>query len=310
MGLDSHGVMRVPQYVHMIRDGGIRPGAKLFIVNDHRGSATLDCNYNFGQLAGNKAVELVIERAREYGVSCVLCRRCGHTGRVGAYTQMAAEAGMVALASSNGQSKFLNVAPFGGREGRLATNPISFAAPSGSDPILIDMATSIVSEGKIRTYRDKGRPVPEGWILDQDGRHSTDAKGFYGPPRGAILPLGGEQGYKGYFLALMVEILCGALAGDSICQRPQEGSGLCLLAIDVGSFGQQDQFRDMLDELVAHVKSSAPLEDGEGVTVPGEREFKTAEIRRKQGIPIPEATWQLIVKVCGELNVTPPASIS
>jgi uncharacterized oxidoreductase len=303
MGIDSHGVMRIPQYVDNVRRGVVKPGSPVSIVKDGEANLLLDCNFNFGQIGGTKAAELAIRRAGRYGVTSVAVKNCNHTGRIGAYVQSIAKAGMIGLAMSNGPKNGHSVAPFGGREARLATNPIAFAAPTSGEPILMDISTSITSEGKIRLHRDEGRQLPGGWILDGKGEPSCNPRDFYAAPRGTILPLGGSAGYKGFSLATMVEILAGTLSGQCITSQGDEHNGLWILAISVESILGLASFTESLGALIHYLKSSAPAANSSGARLPGEPEFETARVRREQGIEIHDATWSDICRISRELNV-------
>lgn len=303
MGIDSHGVMRIPQYVDNIRRGAIKPGSQVSILKDGEASVLLDCNYNFGQVGGTMAAELATNRARRHGVASVVVKNCNHTGRIGAYVQSIANAGMIGLALSSGAKNGHSVAPFGGREARLATNPIAFAAPTDGEPILMDISTSITSEGKIRLHRDQGRQLPPGWILNGKGEPSCNPLDFYATPRGTILPLGGSAGYKGFALATMVEILAGTLSGQCITLQGEEHNGLWLLAINVETILKLPSFKESLGALIHYVKSGALAANSTGVHVPGELEFESARLRREQGIDIHDATWKEICCVAREWNV-------
>jgi len=163
----------------------------------------------------------------------------------------------------------------------------------------------VVSEGKLRVKHVRSEPLPEGWILDAQGRPSTDTKDFYGPPMGVILPLGGKEGYKGYFLSFMVETLSRVLVGE---KHPPgtpgaAGNGLWFMVLDVTAFMPLTQFRREMDDLVAHMKSSSLAEGSSEVTVPGELDFRMAEKRRAQGIPLEERTWREIERLAQELEV-------
>jgi uncharacterized oxidoreductase len=220
----------------------------------------------------------------------VITRRCNHVGRLGAYVQLAAEEGMVALATCNSPIHGHYVLPWGGREGRLGTNPIAYAVPTGGLPLVADFSTSVAPEGKIRFYRNERKTVPDGWILDALGRATNDPDAFYGPPRGGILPLGASAGHKGFALGLLVEVLGSALSGTS-SQDPQGfGNGLCFIVVDPSAFCPLDQFRRLMDESVAYIKSSPPAPGFDEVLVPGELEFRTLLNRKKEGIPIDAAT--------------------
>ena len=169
------------------------------------------------------------------------------------------------------------VLPWGGREGRLGTNPIAYAVPTGGRPVVADFSTSVAPEGKIRFYRNEGKTVPDGWILDADGKPTNDPNAFYGPPRGGILPLGAGAGHKGFALGLLVEILGSALAGISSRDPERFGNGVCFIVVDPSAFCPLEEFRRLMDETVAYIKSSRPAPGFDEVLVPGELEFRTLE---------------------------------
>ena len=207
LGVDSHGVMRIPQYVRDVRGGTIQPGAPITVPKTDHATAVIDCGWNFGQVGATRAMEMAIDKARQYHAACVVTQRCGHAGRLGAYMEIAAREGFVALGVCNSPRHGHFVLPWGGRQARLATNPMSFAIPTKSgDPILADFSTAAAPEGKIRVFRDQRRRLPEGWIVDAQGKPSTNPADFYGPPMGAILPFGRETGYRGFALSLLVEV--------------------------------------------------------------------------------------------------------
>ena len=305
MGLDSHGVIRVPQYVRAIQKGHIVPGAPIVPIQETLTTALIDAGWNLGPVGAKRATEVAIAKAQANHIASVVVRHCHHVGRLGAYPQMAAERGLVALAMCSSLGDGHWIPPWGGREGRLATNPLSFAAPTGGYPILLDMSTAVVSEGKLRVKHARGEPLPEGWILDAQGRPSTSTQDFYGPPMGVILPLGGKEGYKGYFLSFMVETLSRVLVGEKYPpgMPGAAGNGLWLMVLDAQAFMPLAEFRREMDELVAYMKSSSLAEGSSEVTVPGELDFRTAERRRAQGIPLEERTWQQIEQLAHELGV-------
>ncbi|MFN8007229.1 MAG: Ldh family oxidoreductase [Terriglobia bacterium] len=294
MGYDTHGIIRVPQYLGDIRDKVIVPGAPIRVASETATTATVDCGWNFGQVGALKAMELAIAKAQESHVATVVARCCNHAGRLGCYTQLAAERGFFALGVCNSPIHGHFVLPWGGRKPRLATNPISFAVPCGkSSPIVADFSTAESSEGKIRLYRNLGKPLPAGWIVDADGEPTRDANAFYGPPMGAILPFGGDKGYRGYALSLLVEILGGIFGGSRITVD-QPGNGMGFLVVNITSFQSPVAFADLMEELREYVKSSPPAEGTEEVLLPGELDFKTREKRLQEGIPVDEMTWSQI----------------
>jgi LDH2 family malate/lactate/ureidoglycolate dehydrogenase len=291
MGCDSHGVMRVPEYLVQVAEGTIVPGAEAVIDFLSASTARVDCGRNFGPVGATRAMEVAVMLARGTGVACVTTHRCNHVARLGAYVQQAADCGLVAIATCNSPIAGHFVVPWGGKQGRLATNPIAYGVPTGGDPIVADFATSVAPEGKIRWYRNSGLPLPPGWIQDTDGRRSTDPDAFYGTPRGGLLPMGGPVGYKGFALGLLVEILGSALAGIGSADPSIVGNGVCFITIDPARFVIPDRFRSLMDDLSAYVKSSSPAEGAGEVLVPGEREFRKRRTRLEEGIPIDETTW-------------------
>jgi uncharacterized oxidoreductase len=307
MGYDSHGVIRIGQYVADVSKGRIVPGAPINLIQQTETTAIVDCGWNFGQVGGYRALQCAVDKARTHHISMVVTQRCSHAGRLGAYTQTAAEQGFIALGFCNsppGDGHF--VAPWGGREGRLSTNPMSFAIPCGDEPpILGDFSTAQTPEGKLRLYLNQKKPLPAGWIVDALGNPSNNAADFYGPPRGAILPFGGELGYRGFALGLLVETLGGLLAGTSSVQ-PLPGNGLCLIVINVAAFLPPDTFAALTRELRDYVKSCPPDGSHQEITLPGELDFRLFQERSTLGIPIDPRTWEQIRDCAGGLGVAWP----
>jgi hydroxycarboxylate dehydrogenase B len=303
MGGDSHGVIRIPEYLDLIERGSITPGAEMTITAQSAATAVVDCGWNLGTVGATFAIREGITLARQHKVACVITRRCHHVGRLGAYPQIAAEEGLIALATCNSPIHGHFVLPWGGREGRLATNPIAYAVPTGGWPVFADFSTCVAPEGKIRWHRNLALPLPLGWILDAAGRPSTDPRDFYGPPRGGILPLGGAHGYKGFALGLLVEILGSALAGLSTTDPTLEGNGLCFIVIDPSCFVPLDRFRALMDDLVAYIKSSPPVDGVDEVLLPGDLELRTMRRRSESGIPLDDRTWRAIQEHRARLGV-------
>ena len=303
MGLESHGVTRYIFYVEEVQSGRIKPGAPIRLVRETPTLALVDCGHNFGPVGANHMVELVVPRARESGMAFAVSQHCHHIGRLGAYVQKLAEQGLFGLGVVNSCKAGHFVVPWGGREGRLATNPLAYGVPSSGRPIVMDMSTSMIAEGKIRTLMHAGEPVPENSILDAEGQPTTDPKAFYGPPRGTILPLGGRLGYKGFGLSLLVEILGSVMAGEALTDEYRYMNGLALLAIDPEPLGGAGRFRELIDDLSAYVKSSPPAPGHEEVIMPGELDFRRREKRLREGIPLPEETWRLIVEAGATVGI-------
>jgi uncharacterized oxidoreductase len=217
---------------------------------------------------------------------------------------MAARAGLISLAFCNSPLHGHFVQPWGGREGRLATNPISFSFPQGSeDPIVADFSTAEVPEGVLRVYRNRGQRLPGQWVVDAEGRPSDDPNDFYGPPRGAIIPFGGTKGYRGYALSLVVEVMAGLLAGKHPTAA-QLGNGFTLVVLNVTAFLADGEYSELIAELRDYMKSSPPAPGHEEVLLPGEGDFRKKRRRLEEGIPVDETTWNEIRTAAAGLGVT------
>jgi uncharacterized oxidoreductase len=310
-GVPSHGVMRVPQYVQAIEQGRVLPNARLTVVREHLVTAVLDGGHGFGQVMAQAAMDAAIQRAQLAGVGVVTLTNCGHTGRLGSYTEQATRAGMAGLMMSNTGGNGQWVAPFGGLAGRLATNPLSIAVPAqDGSPLLLDFATSAAPEGKIRTFLNAGQSLPSGWIIDHQGHSSMNPADLYGPPRGTLLPFGG---HKGFGLAMLVDALAGGLSGAGCCvsdNQPLDGQtdGALLIALRVENFCPLEDFRSAIKQLIAHVKSSPPAPGTTEVLVPGELEFRQRATRLATGIPLGETTWALLSNASTRAGVDIPCA--
>jgi uncharacterized oxidoreductase len=183
---------------------------------------------------------------------------------------------------------------------------MSFAFPAGEgEPIVADFSTSASPEGKIRVYRDRKKELPEGWIVDAEGKPTTDPARFYGPPMGSIMPFGRESGYRGYALGLLVETMAGALGGLRITQD-QPGNGVGFIVINAAAFMPSEHFYELIEEMRGYVKSSKPAEGFEEVMMPGEPELRNAKTRKESGIPLDDATWRSILNTSSTLGVNWP----
>lgn len=306
VGHDSHGVIRIPQYAQAIKSALVQPGVLPEIVKESPSTALINGNWGLGQVVARRAMELAISKAREAKISSVCAYNLYHVGRLADYTRMAAEQDFVGIMMVNGGGASPIVAPFGGAAGRLATNPISIAFPTGGPvPFLFDMATSVVAEGKVRVKRNRGEKTPEGWLLDNQGHATTDPNAFYQEPRGAILPLGGSAGHKGFGLALVVEILGGILARAGYARQGANrfSNGTFIVVIDISAFVDPSQFRTEIEDLLVYVKSAPKAPGVEAIFYPGEPEAMEQERRERDGIPLEDETWQQIMALAQELGI-------
>ncbi len=213
-GHDSHGVIRITQYLQGVADGHLKPGTPLSIVHETPAVLVCDGGWNLGQVQAHRLLQRMTEKARAVGLATGTLKNCGHIGRLGEYGEAAAEQGLAFLATVNNHGFGRAVAPPGGTQGRIGTNPLALAVPGQpGEPVVLDIALSVCAEGKVRVQFNKGEPVPEGWLLDSQGKPTTDPGVLYHEPKGTILPLGGQQAYKGFGLGLLLDMLVGGLSG-------------------------------------------------------------------------------------------------
>lgn len=287
LGHDSHGVRRLLDYVAQVRSGRIDPRAVPEAETTRPGAVVVHGRRAFGQLAARRAVRELEAVVRAQGSGVAVIRECNHIGRLGEYVADLAERDLVGLAFGNADP---TVAPHGGRERRLGTNPLAWAAPRGLGlpPLVMDWATSGVAEGKLRVARDRGERVAPGLVLDAQGRPTTAPADFYAG--GALLPFGG---HKGYGLSVLIEVVGGLLAGVGIGSLPgyQGGFGTVLVAFDIAAFLPARQFREQAERFCRLLAETPPARGHEGVMVPGEPEERTRRDRARDGIPIADRTW-------------------
>src|SRR5271165_5976659 len=293
VGHDSHGVIQIPTYIERIKVGHIVPGAPWVIVKESPAHTVVDWHWGFGYSVNERAMRLTIEKAEKSNVAAATVFRQGHIGRLSSYSQMAARAGMIGLISADSGRSPKAVAPFGGRQARLGTNPISIAIPSDLDgPLYLDMATSAAAAGKIAVAVARNEKVPDGWVIGSDGKPTNDPRQLR--QGGALLPMGGpEGGYKGYGLAVMVEILCGLLTGLGFGVEPtgRHNDGCFMAVFNVAAFRPLGDFKKEVGEFIAYLKATPPAEGSSGVLYPGEIEYRRQEQRSRDGIEVEDATW-------------------
>jgi uncharacterized oxidoreductase len=293
-GHDSHGVVRIPQYVGWMEQKLINIGAHMKVVKETEAFAVLDGNWGWGQVVAKEAMEFGIQKALRSGVVIISVSQCCHIGRVGDYPLMAALAGLAAVMFVNTHGAGKLVAPWGGRERRLSANPIAIAIPrSSAPPILIDLSTCAIAGGKVTIARNSGKSVPAGCIVDSEGRPSTNPADFVGPPEGALLPFGG---HKGFALGLATDILAGAISGAG-CSRPsgkRVGNSFTATLLDPAVFRGQGEFDLDVNQLVDYVKSSKLAEGFNDILIPGEPERRERVRRERDGISVDDETWRQI----------------
>ncbi len=305
VGHDSHGVIRLKQYVDSIGAGEIKPGAEIQTVLSTPGITVIDGNFNFGQVVAARALERGQEEASKNGTHTVLCRNTNHVGRLGSYTRKAAMEGFATLMAVNGPANF-SVIPWGGLDPRLGTNPISMAAPWKEDPLVLDMTTSATAEGKIRVATQAGESIPEGLIVDELGNSATDPNAFY--QGGAILPLGGALGFKGYGLGVMLDIFCGVLSGAGVAREDvtPSSNGVWLQIIDINQVVSDHDYESMMNKYVEWIKSSRTAPGVEEILLPGEIESQRRAHHNEKGISLSDGTWNQMKELADSFHVALP----
>jgi uncharacterized oxidoreductase len=310
-GHDSHGVMRISQYLDFIRSGKIRCSVPLEIIDETAALVAADAGWGLGQVQAHRLLDRLIEKAKALGVAAGTLRHCGHTGRLGEYAERVAALGMILIATVNSHGGGNRVAPPGGIEGRLSTNPICIGAPTPGDPLVLDFGTSVVAEGKVRVCFQKGERVPDGWLLDADGNPTNDPAVLYHDPKGTILPMGGPQAYKGFGLSLMLDVLCGGLSGGWCSKAGNPlgiGNTVLFVLLDTVRFGGAAHFLDEVGALENWVRACPARDGGAAIQLPGDPERATLARRTAEGIPIPEGTWATLTALAETLCVAVPNS--
>ncbi|HEY7560280.1 MAG TPA: Ldh family oxidoreductase [Candidatus Binatia bacterium] len=306
-GYPGHGVTRVPPYLGWIRDGTIKLEKKPKILRERKISAVIDGNHYIGQVVAHAGMTLAIEKAKKHGVGIVTLRRASHTGRLADYMEMAADEGLIAMGAvsvGSGTTTF-----YGGMERMTGTNPMSFGIPGRNGRhIILDFATSAMSMGEIQKRIARSEAIPGDVLLDGHGQPTTDFNAFRGPPRGVFLPFGG---YKGSGVALVTELLGGALSGNGLSREWWEKgghgvNGVFLQAIAVDEFQPLDDFTAKVEELVSFVKSRKSAPGFNEILLPGEQGRRNQERQLKEGVAVDAGTWSQLVKLAGELRVEPP----
>ncbi len=294
-GHPSHGMIRIPQYMMMLRHDLIRPGVTPELIRENGPTALVDGNRSYGQVGAERAMTVAIEKALEHGIAGVGVTNLAHIGRLADYANSASSANCLALVFTSCGGVSSLVAPFEGLARRMATNPIALGIPSDREyPVVMDMATSVFAEGKLRVMMAEGRSAPEKALLDKEGRPTTNPADFY--QGGALLPLGGAQGYKGYLLNFLVEVLAGLLTGGGYVggdDKAPFNNCTFMIAIDVQRFRELPLFKSELESMIAFLRDT-PVEEGKEVLYPGEKEFRHEQAVLKSGVPLADQTVEAI----------------
>ncbi|HQP33721.1 MAG TPA: Ldh family oxidoreductase [Polyangiaceae bacterium] len=307
-GIDSHGIGRLkPIYIDRIRDGILSPTTTIEVVRERKTTAVLDGHNGMGHVVAKRAMQMAIDKARDHGMGMVAVRNSTHYGIAGYYATMATQAGMIGMTGTNARP---SIAPTFGVENMLGTNPLTIGIPTDEPfPFVIDCATSIAQRGKIEVYARAGKPMPRGWVVDEDGGTTTDAaQALIDLTRGraALTPLGGigdeDGGHKGYGYATVVEILSAALQDgaylkmlngfDENHQKIPYPLGHFFMAINVEEFIDLARFQAISGDILRQLRASRKARGQDQIFTPGEKEHIAWEIRTTRGCPVPKALQQ------------------
>lgn len=322
-GVDSHGVARLSRYyVKYLRQGMVPARFETKIVHETPTTAVMDGGVGLGLVVGVRAMQLAIDKAKDHYVGFVAVRNSTHYGIAGYYAMMALKHDMIGISTTNAKAIVL---PTFGRKVMLGTNPISIAVPAGEErPFVLDMATSTVPQGKLEVYERLGKPIPLGWGTDEEGRLSTDTsrvlRNIIEGRGGGLLPLGGmgeeHGGYKGYGLALAVDIFAAMLSGAACSALTDPGDetgrplpsnlGHFFGAIRIDGFRPLHEFKASMDDLIRRIKKSPKTEGADRIYIHGEKEFEIAERRKREGIPLNPKVAQDLERVAREMSLPAP----
>lgn len=306
-GSDGHGIIRLPQYVQRIEAGGINVKPDIRVVHERAAMAVVDGDNGMGHLVVSRAVQIAIDKARQAGVAWVGTRNSNHAGPASLYARMPIAHNMIGLYFAVGNANHLP--PWGGMEMLLSTNPIAAGIPTGDEPaVVLDMATTVAAYGKVKAKAKKGEAMPEGWMIDRQGRPLTD------PTRaseGFLLPIGG---HKGYGLALIVGLLAGTLQGAAmgrevvdfnVDSKTPTNTGQAILVIDLEAFGGAGPFKGAVDTLVRDIRGSERLPGVERIWLPGEQSHGRRADYATSGAPLPAALVDDLDQLAARLQIPP-----
>jgi len=306
-GSDGHGVIRLPQYLKRIRSGGVNLQPQITVAREKAAMALLHGDNGMGHLVMKRAAEIAIEKARNAGVAWVGTQWSNHAGPASLYARMMLPHDMIGLYFAVGNANHLP--PWGGLEMLLSTNPIAAAIPAMEEPpIVLDMATTVAAYGKVKAKAARGEMMPEGWMIDREGRPLTDPRRAN---EGFLLPIGG---YKGYGLALVVGLIAGTLNGAAMGRdvidfnadaETPTNTGQAIVAIDPGAFGEVDDFKRAVDRVIRDLRSSERMPGVDRIRVPGERSHETILAQRRDGIVVPPSLMSALDRLAEQLEIPP-----
>jgi len=306
-GGDGHGVFRLPQYIRRIKAGAVNLRPNIRIERESVATALVDGDNGMGHLVMSFATETAIAKAKTAGVAWVGVRMSNHAGPASLYASMPIEHGLIGLYMAVGNANHLP--PWGGIDMLLSTNPIAIGVPAAEEQaVVLDMATTVAAYGKVKTKAQRGEMMPEGWMMDREGKPLLDPKRS---EEGFLLPIGG---YKGYGLSLLFGLLAGTLNGAAMGKDVIDfnndnssvtNTGHCIVVVDPASFGDPAEFRRNVDTVVRDLRASKRLPGVERIWLPGEQSAIKRTERARDGVPVPPALQETLAKVAAELGIAP-----
>ncbi len=302
-GVESHGVSRMSIYLKRLKTGVVSRDFKFTVLQEHSGSAALDACNSMGMVVGVRAMQMAVRKARESGACFITVNNSNHYGMAGYFAKLATDADMVGITATNAPP---NIAPWGSPKSYVGTNPIAFGVPTSGEPIILDMAPSVVAMGKVILAAKLGKPIPEGWALTKEGKPTTDAAEG---AKGTVVPIGGP---KGYGLSMFMDILCGILSGAQFgphlhnmwndFTNPQN-VGHFFLALDISKFTDVDLFKKRLGQMVTEIKDLPRSEGVAEIFVPGEIEQRLRAERKAKGIELSGVVYEELKALGAEYGV-------
>lgn len=308
-GVDTHGITRMlTVYIKRLQVGVVNKETEIKVVRENASTALVDARNSLGQVAGKRAMEMAIGKAKQTGIGFVALAHTNHFGACAYYSMMALPHDMIGYSATNSP---VSVAPWGGRTPMFGTNPLSYSIPAGEErPFVLDFATTVVARGRIILHAKQNRPLEPGWAFDAAGRPTIDPEAAL---KGLLAPIGG---YKGYGLMMMIDLMCGVMTGSNygthfpgfLADNLKDPSdiGSMFMAISIDSFIDPAEFKAGVDKALREIKACALAEGAERIYIPGEIEFETKEERLANGIPLPKEVVRDFVALGQELGIPFP----
>lgn len=308
LGYDSHGVVRVSQYLNELKKGHLVTAVTLDVFRDTAASLIADARRGLGQVQMPRFLNRLVAKAKEHGVVSGALRNCGHIGRVGEWADNIAKQGFIAFVAVNDNGCFQLVAPPGGKEGRTSTNPIAFAIPLGNgETFMVDLSTSATAMGKVRLAHLAGKEMPDGTLQDADGKPTNDPNVMYNDLKGSLLPMGGAEGYKGFALSMIVDIMTAGLSGGFAPPAPEGSVGTNNVSVTIWNpafFAGYEHLTHEAKKYMDHLRSTPTIDPDTPIRLSGDHSRAEKVKRDEIGIPLSAGTCKVLAK-SAELTNTP-----